>query len=155
MDGCYATDNRPWSGPGYPAAAYAYSEDRKGEHPAGHLKGLFGLLQVDGYAGFGGLVTGAAHEAPTLAFCWAHTRRKFYDVYTATKLPLAHETLQRIGALCAIEAEVRGQTTEQRQHVRQQRSRPLVEALRTWLAELPTRLSGLAALAQAIRYGLN
>jgi transposase len=129
---CYVVDNRPWSGPGHPAAAYAYSEDRKGEHPATHLKGFRGLLQVDGYAGFGGLVTGAANDAPTLAFCWTHTRRKFYDVHAATNSPLAHEALQRIGALYAIEADIRGQTAEQRQQVRQQRSRPLVEALHTW-----------------------
>jgi transposase len=68
---CYAVDNRLWSGPGHPAAAYAYSEDRKGEHPATHLKGFHGLLQVDGYAGFGSLVTGTANDIPTLAFCWA------------------------------------------------------------------------------------
>lgn len=152
---CYATDNRPWSGPGYPAAAYIYSEDRKGEHPASHLKGFHGLLQVDGYAGFAGLVTGAAEEGPTLAFCWAHTRRKFYDIYTATKSPIAHEALQRIGALYAIEAEIRGQTAEQRKQVRQQHSRPLVEAMHAWFTDLLGRLSGRAALAQAIRYALN
>ena len=53
---CYATDNRPWAGPGHPAAAYLFSEDRKGEHPACHLKGFRGLLQVDGYAGFARLL---------------------------------------------------------------------------------------------------
>jgi transposase len=152
---CYAVDNRPWSGPGHPAAAYAYSEDRKGEHPATHLKGFRGLLQVDGYAGFGGLVTGGANDAPTLAFCWAHARRKFYDVHAATKSPLAHEALQRIGALYAIEADIRGQTAEQRQQVRQQRSRPLVEAMHAWLTDLLGRLSGRSTLAQAIRYALN
>ena len=151
---CYAVDNRPWSGPGHPAAAYAYSEDRKAEHPATHLKGFRGLLQVDGYAGFGGLVT-AANDAPTLAFCWAHARRKFYDVYTATKSPLAHEALQQIGALYAIEAEIRGETAEHRKQVRQQRSRPLVEAMHAWLTELLGRLSGRSTLAQAIRYALN
>lgn len=152
---CYAVDNRPWSGPGHPAAAYAYSEDRKGEHPATHLKGFRGLLQVDGYAGFGGLVTDTADQGPTLAFCWAHTRRKFYDVYTATKSPLAHEALQRIGALYAIEADIRGQTGEHRKQVRQQHSRPLVAALHVWLTELLDRLSGRSTLAQAIRYALN
>jgi transposase len=152
---CYAVDNRPWLGPGHPAAAYAYSEDRKGEHPASHLKGFRGLLQVDGYAGFGGLVTDAANDAPTLALCWAHTRRKFYDVYTTTKSPLAHEALQRIGALYAIEADIRGQTAEHRKHARRQRSRPLVETMHTWLTELLGRLSGRATLAQAIRYALN
>jgi hypothetical protein len=152
---CYAVDNRPWLGPGHPAAAYAYSEDRKGEHPASHLKGFRGLLQVDGYAGFGGLVTDAANDAPTLALCWAHTRRKFYDVYTTTKSPLAHEALQRIGALYAIEADIRGQTAEHRKHARRQRSRPLVETMHTWLTELLGRLSGRSTLAQAIRYALN
>jgi transposase len=152
---CYAVDNRPWSGPGHPAAAYAYSEDRKGEHPATHLKGFRGLLQVDGYAGFGGLVPGGANDAPTLAFCWAHTRRKFYDVHVATNSPLAHEALQRIGALYAIEADIRGQTAEQRQQARQLRSRPLVEAMHTWLTDLLGRLSGRSTLAQAIRYALN
>jgi len=66
---CYAVDNRPWSGPGHPAAAYAYSEDRKGEHPATHLKGFRGLLQVDGYAGFGSLVKAATDGGVQLAFC--------------------------------------------------------------------------------------
>jgi len=152
---CYAVDNRPWSGPGHPAAAYAYSEDRKSEHPASHLKGFRGLLQVDGYAGFGGLVTGAANDAPLIAFCWAHARRKFYDVYTTTKSPLAHEALQRIGALYAVEADIRGQTAECRKQARQQRSRPLIEALHAWLNELLGRLSGRSTLAQAIRYALN
>ena len=82
---CYAVDNRPWCGPGHPAAAYVYSEDRRGEHPQTHLRGFRGLLQVDGYTGFGGLVTGKADDAPQLAFCWAHVRRKFYDIHVATK----------------------------------------------------------------------
>jgi transposase len=68
---CYAVDNRPWRGPGHPAAAYVYSEDRKADHPADHLKGFRGLLQVDGYAGFGRLVKAASNDAPRLAFCWA------------------------------------------------------------------------------------
>nr|WP_294513793.1 IS66 family transposase [uncultured Rhodopila sp.] len=151
---CYAVDNRPWSGPGHPAAAYVYSEDRKGEHPASHLKGFRGLLQVDGYAGFGGLVAGA-NDGPTLAFCWAHARRKFYDVFAATKSPLALEALQRIGALYAVEADIRGQTADYRRQQRQQQSRPLVEAMHAWLTGLLGRLSGRSTLAQAIRYALN
>jgi transposase len=84
-----------------------------------------------------------------------HTRRKFYHVYTTTKSPLAHEALQRIGALYAIEADIRGQTAEHRKHARRQRSRPLVETMHTWLTELLGRLSGRSTLAQAIRYALN
>jgi transposase len=151
---CYAVDNRPWRGPGHPAAAYVYSEDRKGEHPATHLKGFRGLLQVDGYAGFGRLVADMGNVSQ-LAFCWAHTRRKFYDIYAATQSPLAEEALRQIAALYEIETEIRGQPAEVRRRVRQQRSRPLVEAMQAWLAETLGRISGRSALAQAIRYALN
>jgi transposase len=151
---CYAADNRPWCGPGHPVAAYVYSEDRKGEHPAAHLKGFSGLLQVDGYAGFARLVT-AEHTSPKLAFCWAHTRRKFYDIQVATKAPLAEEALRRIAALYEIEADLRGKSAEQRQVAREQHSRPLIEAMHAWLNEQLDRVSGRSALAQAIRYALK
>ena len=152
---CYAVDNRPWCGPGHPAAAYLYSEDRKGEHPQTHLRGFRGLIQVDGYAGFGGLVGSKTEDAPQLAFCWSHARRKFYDVHVATKAPLAEEALRRIGELYAIENEIRGQSADARRAVRQQRSRPLVEAMHTWLTAQLERVSGRSTLAQAMRYALN
>lgn len=152
---CYASDNRPWNGPGHPTAAYVYSEDRKADHPAAHLQGFTGLLQVDGYAGFAKLVRAASDDAPSLAFCWAHTRRKFYDIHVAAPSPLAAEALRRIAALYEVEADIRGQTAEERRRQRQQRSRPLVEALQAWLTEQLGRLSGRSALAQAIRYTLN
>src|SRR5271165_7117671 len=152
---CYAVDKRPWRGPGHPAAVYIYSDDRKGVHPAEHLKGYGGLLQVDGYAGFAGLVTDPAGDAPQLAFCWAHTRRKFHDIFAATKAPLAEQALRRIAALYAIEIDLRGQPAEERQRVRRQQSRPLVEAMHVWLNEQLGRISGRSALAQAIRYALN
>jgi transposase len=93
---CYAVDDRPWCGPGHPVAVYAYSEDRKGERPAGHLTGFRGVLQVDGYRGFKRLAGDRADKSVTLAFCWAHARRKFYDFYLSTKSPLAAEVLARI-----------------------------------------------------------
>src|SRR4051795_741181 len=152
---CYAVDNRPWQGPGHPVAAYVYSEDRKAAHPASHLKGFRGLLQVDGYAGFGRLVKAATDGGLQLAFCWAHTRRKFYDIHVATKSPLAEQALQRIAELYAIEADIRGRTADERCAVRQERSRPPVEAMHAWLIETLNRISGRSALAQAIRYALN
>ena len=152
---CYAVDNRPWQGPGHPAAVYIYSEDRKGVHPAEHLKGYGGLLQVDGYAGFAGLVTDPAGDAPQIAFCWAHTRRKLYDVFVTTKSPIAEEALQRIAALYAIESGVRGEPAEERQRVRQQKSRPLVEAMHLWLSKQLSRIPGASTLAKAIRYAMN
>ena len=152
---CYAVDDRPWSGAGHPAAAYVYSEDRKGEHPATHLKGFRGLLQVDGYAGFGRLVRDTANTDVQLAFCWSHARRKFYEVQVATKAPVAEEALLRIAALYAIEADIRGQSAEDRRLARQQRSKPLVEAMYAWLTEQLRRVSGRSGLAQAMRYALN
>ena len=153
---CYAADNRTWAGPGHPVVAYCYSEDRKGAHPAAHLKGFAGLLQVDGYTGFNRLLAEAAGDAaPRFAFCWAHARRKFYDVHAATKAPLAAEALTRIAALYAIEADIRGKDAEERRRVRQERSRPLVTALHVWLGEQLGRISGGSTLAKAIRYALN
>ena len=134
---------------------YLYSEDRKAAHPVSHLKGFRGLLQVDGYAGFGRLVGADGGHAPRLAFCWAHTRRKFFDVHAATQSPIAAEALTRIAALYAIEDDIRGKQAEARQQVRQQRSRPLVEAMHTWFTEQLPRISGRSTLAQAIRYALN
>jgi transposase len=119
-----------------------------------HLKGFRGLLQVDGYAGFGRLVT-AADGAVSVAFCWAHTRRKIYHIHAATKSPLAEEALRRIAALYAIESDIRGQSADQRRQARQQRSRPLVEAMHVWLTGQLGRISGRSALAQAIRYAFN
>jgi hypothetical protein len=108
-----------------------------------------------GEVGFGGLFAGTANDGPTLAFCWAHTRRKFYDVFAATKSPLAMEAQQRIGALYAIEADIRGQTADHREQQRQQRSRPLVEDIHAWLNGLLGQLSGRSTLARAIRYALT
>lgn len=133
----------------------AIAAESLADHPASHLKGFKGLLQVDGYAGFASLVKAASSDAPSLAFCWAHARRKFYDIHLATPSPLAAEALRRIAALYEIEADIRGQSAEQRRRERQQRSRSLVEALHAWLTEQLGRLSGRSALAQAIRYTLN
>src|SRR6202023_1057413 len=89
----YARDDRPWSGPEPPAAVYFYSPDRKAERPAAHLQDFRGVLQVDGYAGFERLT---APGDIVLAACWAHARRKFYDLHEATGSPIAAEALRRI-----------------------------------------------------------
>jgi transposase len=126
---CYAVDDRPWCGPGHPAAAYVYSEDRKNARPAGHLAAFNGVLQVDGHDGFKRLAGGRADALVQLAFCWAHMRRAFYEFFVSTKSPLAAEVLARIRALYAIEAELRGHPAGHRQQVRHERSRPIVAAL--------------------------
>jgi transposase len=152
---CYAVDDRPWRGPGHPMAAYVYSDDRKNERPAGHLAKFRGVLQVDGYNGFKALADARADASVQLAFCWAHMRRYFYDEYVSTKSPLAAEVLVRVRTLYAIEAEIRGHPAEHRRAVRQERSRPVVEALHGWLQDQVKRVSGSSDLAKAMRYAIR
>jgi transposase len=152
---CYAVDDRPWAGPSHPIAAYVYSEDRKNIRPANHLAGFRGVLQVDGYDGFKRLADNRADESVTLAFCWAHLRRPFFEFHASTQSPLAAKVLAEIARLYAIEAEIRGQPTERRRQVRQERSRPIVEALHAWLVDHVERVSTVSDLAKAIRYALR
>jgi transposase len=148
----YTRDDRPWSGPDPPAAVYFYSTDRKAERPASHLEEFRGILQVDGYAGFERLSVGGN---VVLAACWAHTRRKFYDLHEATGSPIAAEALRRIGELYAIERTIRGRTAEERRAVRNAQSRPLVDAMKPWLEMELGRIPGRGGLAEAIRYALS
>ena len=119
--------------------------------PAEHLAGFRGILQVDGYAGFEQL---AADGTVTLAACWAHARRKFYELHQAGS-PVAGEALARIAALHVVEAGIRGQPPAERQQVRSRQSRPLVEALKIWLELKLAHLPGRSRLAEAIRYALS
>jgi transposase len=152
---CYAVDDRPWRGPSRPCVAYVYSEDRKDARPAGHLAGFEGVLQVDGYGGFKRLAADRAGGPVKLAFCWAHMRREFFQFHASTKSPLAAEVLARVAALYAIEAEIRGHPAEHRRRIRQQRSRPIVEALHEWLLDHVERVSGTSNLAKAMRYAIR
>jgi transposase len=151
----YAVDDRPWQGSTPPAVVYLYAADRKGERPAAHLAGFEGILQVDGYGGFKGLLENRPPGAIRLAFCWAHCRRRFYELHQSTGSPLAQEALRRIGELYLIEAEIRGRPADERRATRQERSRPVVEALHAWLTVQLGRVSGRSTLAEAIRYALR
>ncbi len=150
----YAIDDRPWQGTTPPAVVYLYAEDRKGEHPAAHLAEFRGILQVDGYSGFKSLLENRS-GAITLAFCWAHCRRRFYEIHQATGSPIAAEALRQIREMYKVEAEIRGRSAEERRAVRQERSKPVVEALHAWLAAQLERVSGKSTLAEAIRYALR
>ncbi len=148
----YTCDDRPWGGPDPPAAVYFYSPDRKAERPASHLEAFHGVLQVDGYAGFERLT---ARGDIVLAACWAHARRKFFDVHEATGSPIATEALRRIAELYAIEKPIRGRTAQDRRSVRNTQSRPLFEAMKPWLETQLGRIPGRGGLADAIRYTLS
>lgn len=147
----YVRDDRPTGDGAAPAVWFAYSPVRKGEHPGRHLAEFVGTLQADGYAGFHPLYhAGRVREAA----CWAHVRRKFYDLHQAHRSPLAREALERIGALYKIEEAIRGRPPDQRRTERQARAVPLLTDLKQWLEAALTKLSGRSETAAAVRYAL-
>ena len=152
----YVRDDRPFAGPDPPAAVFFYSRDRGGEHPEQHLTGYAGLMQADAYAGFTKLYEASRKTGPIIeAACWAHGRRKFFDLARLSKAPIATEAVKRIDALFAIEREINGLMPQERLRVRQERSRPLIIELQTWLREQRARLSKNSDTTKAINYSLN
>ena len=173
-----------WNGELPPAVAYTYAPGRGGPHGAKLLDGFKGVLQVDG-AVYPGLRAGAVYKTVarvaaakaaaadaatpatsdiTLAFCWAHLRRKFYELYaggrkaqdlSSTRAPIATEALARIQQLYAIEKDIRGQPAELRRRVRQEKAKPIVEALKPWFEATLGRVSKGGKLGAALAYGLN
>jgi len=148
----YVRDDRPAGEDTAPAVWFAYSEDRKGEHPRQHLKNFKGALQADAYAGFHHLYgNGAIYEVA----CWAHARRKFHEIHVLHASPTTTEALARIGALYAIEEEIRGKPADLRLSVRQSRARPLLDDMRKWMEKSQHSLSPKSETAGAIRYALS
>jgi len=147
----YARDDRPWGGNDPPMVAYVYAADRKAERPDAHLGDFAGVLQVDGYGGYAALAR--RRQQVSLAFCWAHARRKFYEL--ADSSPVATEVLRRIALLYAIEDEVRGSPAEQRRAIRDDRSRVIVDDLRQYLEARNRQVSAKSKLGEAIRYTLT
>ena len=148
----YVRDDRPAGSTDAPAVWFQYSPDRKGERPLGHLKHFAGILQADGYAGFERLY---ARGDVVEAACWAHVRRKFYDLQVANNSPIAAEALRRIGALYSIETEMRGRPPDQRQAARQARAGPLLDDLHAWLQATLGTVSKKSELALALRYAIT
>ena len=151
----YLRDERPYGGCAPPAVVYRYSPDRKGVHPRAHLARFQGFLQADGYSGFGPLYETAAGQPATVTevACWAHVRRKFYDIHVATIAPIAGEALQRIGQLFDVERAAMGLASQQRRRIRQSSARPIIDDLASFLDASLATISGRSELAGAIRYG--
>jgi transposase len=148
----YVRDDRPAGNSDAPAVWFAYSPDRKGEHPGQHLRKFRGTLQADAYAGFNQLYSdGRIQQAP----CWAHVRRHFYDLEQAHASPIAQEALQRIGALYTVEEQIRGKPPDERCKLRQAQSKPLLDSLRQWLETSLSKLSRKSDTTAAIRYALS
>ena len=147
----YVRDDRPGGEDTSPAVWFAYSEDRRGEHPRKHLENFKGALQADAYAGFHHLYGNDIYEAA----CWAHARRKFHEIHVVHASPTTTEALARIGALYAIEEEIRGKPVDLRLSVRQLRARPLLDGLRDWMEKARKSMSAKSETAGAIRYALS
>ena len=148
----YVRDDRPSGDTTAPAVWFAYSPDRKGENPRQHLKLYKGALQADAYAGFQHL-----YESGTIleVACWAHARRKFHEIHIAHPSPTTTKAIERIAALYAIEAEIRGSTPEIRRTTRQARAKPLLDSMQIWLETTLATLSRKSDTAAAIRYALS
>jgi transposase len=146
-----ARDDRPWGGSDPPAVAYTYAPGRGAEHGLKLLETYRGIVQCDGYAVYKNLDA----DRIVLAFCWAHLRRRFFDIAKGGSAPIATQALERIAALYEIEAAIRGTSAGLRCAIRQDKSKPLVLAFKVWLEEHLALVSAKSVIADAIRYGLN
>jgi transposase len=161
----YVRDDRPFAGPTPPAAVFFYSRDRTAQHPEHHLRDYAGILQADAYAGFNRLYEAERKPGPiTEASCWAHGRRKFFELADVTakaggKLvviaPLAFEAVKRIDAIFDIEREINGRSIAERIAVRRERIAPLVSDLESWMREQRTKLSRHSDVSKAMDYMLK
>ena len=148
----YKRDDRPAGIDEPPAVWFAYSPDRKGLWPQQHLKNFTGTVQADGYAGFNALYTTNRMQE---AACWAHARRKFYEIAKNSPGGFAEEVLQRIAELYAIEDSIRGTSVALRTSERQARAGPLIEQLKTRFDKIIGQESRKSSLAKAIYYSLS
>ncbi|RDD60108.1 IS66 family transposase, partial [Ferruginivarius sediminum] len=162
----YVRDDAPFGGD-RPAALFKYSRDRRGEHPIEHLDGFAGILQADAYSGYNQLYE-AEHPTGAIrpAFCWAHARRKFYELADIAKSarrgkrapplsPLALEAVKRIDAVFDLERDINGRPPDERHRVRRETVRPLVDDLQAWMRAHRAELSRHAPLAKAMDYMLK
>ena len=153
----YVCDQRPWAGTAPPGVVYRYAPNWKAEHVLAHLGSASGILQADAYKGYAKLYEPVADGEPRFreAACFAHWRRDFHDIWTSQKSEIAHEALERIGQLYDIERKIAGQPADIRRAVRQELSRPKLDALHSWAEKQLTRISTKGDLAKAFRYALG
>ena len=151
-----ARDDRPWGGFVPPGVAFTYAPGRSGQYADDILEGFTGILQVDGYAGYNRLIApdpiGNQAGPIQLAYCWAHARRKLFEIAQTATAPIAQEGLKRIAELYKIEAEIRGQSPDARLAARQERSKPLIADFEVWLTNNRARVSAKSPLGEALKY---
>lgn len=136
---------------GPPIVVFDYQTSRSGKHAADFLQDWRGTLMVDDYGGYKALFS---HGVTELG-CWAHARRKFFDLHAAGGHPVAEQALIRIGRLYAIEAEAQDMDCAARARYREQHSQPELTTLYDWLTGLRPTVANGGALAKAIDYSLK
>jgi transposase len=162
----YVRDDQPFGGSDPPAAVYFYSADRTAIHPERHLAEYSGILQADAYAGFGTLYRPDREEGPiTEAACWAHGRRKFFELAdaaskarnksTAALSPMAMAAVQKIDAIFAAERAINGRSADERLAARRRDVAPLVDELLAWMRSERAKLSRHNDVAKAMDYMLK
>ena len=152
----YVRDDAPFGGAAAPAAMFFYSRDRSAEHPNRHLAGYTGILQADAYAGFNDLYEPSRKPRPiTEAGCWAHGRRKFFQLAEIARAPLALEAVRRIDAIFAVERAINGKPAGQRLAARGRLVAPLVAELERWMRAARAKLSRHSDVAKAMDYMLK
>lgn len=147
-----ARDDRAWNGPEPPGVAFTYASGRSGKYASEILQGFSGILQVDGYAGYNRVLDLRDNQPIQLAYCWAHARRKLYELTHNNVAPIAEEGLKQIASLYRIEAQARGASAQERLAIRQQKSKPKIKAFKTWLDRASTQVSAKSPTGDALKY---
>ncbi|WP_127585699.1 IS66 family transposase, partial [Paenibacillus koleovorans] len=142
----------PWS----PAIVlYEYQPTRAGEHPKRFLSGFTGYLHADGYDGYD-QVAGVRRVG-----CWAHARRKFFEAvqvlpkHVPAAGTIAQQGLDFCNRLYAIERKAEGLPPEERHLIRQEQSRPVLDAFLVWLEEQQAKVLPKSQTGVAVNYCLN
>jgi len=147
-----ARDDRAWSGPEPPGVAFTYAPGRSGKYASEILQGFSGILQVDGYAGYNRVLDLRDNQPIGLAYCWAHARRKLYELTHNNVAPTAEVGLKQIAALYRIEAQARGTSANERLALRQTKSAPKITAFKTWLDQARSQVSAKSPTGEALKY---
>lgn len=147
-----ARDDRPWNGDDPPGVAFTYAPGRSGKHAVDILKGFDGILQVDGYTGYNRVIDPKRQANIRLAYCWAHARRKLFELTKNSAAPIAQEGLRQITSLYRVEAQIRSLPASQRLAVRQDKSAPMVADFKTWLEQARAQVSAKSPTGEALKY---
>ena len=147
-----ARDDRAWNGPEPPGVAFTYTPGRAGKYATEILQGFGGILQVDGYAGYNRVLDPRDNDPIQLAYCWAHARRKLYELTHNNVAPIAEEGLKQIAALYQIEGQARGASVEERLVLRQAKSVPKIATFKAWLDHARTQVSTKSPTGEALKY---